>query len=200
MVYALTNLGYPHGVRHIGAAIKAKRKPLMTQGEFAARLGLTQPSVSAWEREESMPMVDLLPRIARVLGCSVEDLVVGLDPAYDETRVTSSGSPMVQAGPSNASAPDAQPDPRRPDDVPATRSLGRVDIPATLAAPEAAIYLTTLARDLTETLAVRIRAVAQALLAREIESATGIAAGLRTDPAPHSQPHDRRRRKHRRGA
>jgi len=58
----------------------------MTQGDFADRLGLTQPSISAWERDEALPSADQLPRIARVLGCSVEDLVVGVDPAYDRLR------------------------------------------------------------------------------------------------------------------
>jgi transcriptional regulator with XRE-family HTH domain len=77
---------YDAPVGHIGAAIKAKRKPLMTQGAFAAKLGLTQPSISAWEREESQPTADLLPRIAVVLQCSVDDLVSGIDPAYDKHR------------------------------------------------------------------------------------------------------------------
>jgi transcriptional regulator with XRE-family HTH domain len=192
---------YDAPVGHIGAAIKAKRKPLMTQGEFAARLGLTQPSVSAWEREESLPTADILPKIARVLGCSLDDLMSGIDGEYDRTRtVTSSGSPPVQTGSSNASDPYAPATPRRADDGPATRRLEPVTIPDHLDAAQAAVYLNELSRDLSDTIAARIRAVAEALSARELESAVDVTAGVRAADRPHDQPHARRRRAHRRGA
>ncbi len=81
----ISNLAMLQGVG-LGATIRARRKPLMTQGEFAKRLGLSQPSVSDWERDESLPPSDLLPHIALLLGCTVEDLVSGIDTRYDESR------------------------------------------------------------------------------------------------------------------
>jgi putative transcriptional regulator len=199
VVYALLNLGYSPGVTHIGAAIKAKRKPLMTQGQFAAKLGLTQPSVSAWERGDSMPTADILPKIARVLGCSLDELVVGLDPVYDKSRVTYPGTPPADDGSANASDPYAPATPRRADDGPATRHVEPA-IPESLAADSAAPYLFDIARELAETTAARLRAIAEALVTREAESPDRPATGVRTDADPHHQPHARQRRTHRRGA
>jgi transcriptional regulator with XRE-family HTH domain len=85
-VYADIDIGYAAAVSAIGKAIQARRKPLMTQAEFARKMGLSQPSVSDWERGESLPPADQLPRIATVLECSVEDLVVGVDDSYDQLR------------------------------------------------------------------------------------------------------------------
>jgi transcriptional regulator with XRE-family HTH domain len=186
-------------VRHIGAAIKAKRKPLMTQGEFAAKLGLTQPSVSAWEREDSMPTADILPKIARILKCSVDDLVIGLDAEYDRVRATYPVPAVREDGASNASEAYAPATPRRADDGPATRHVEPA-IPESLAADSAAPYLFDIARELAETTAARLRAIAEALVAREAESPDRPATGVRTDADPHHQPHARQRRTHRRGA
>lgn len=50
----------------IGESIRGRRKPLMTQEEFAAKLDLSQSSISQWERGDSLPSADLLPRIHRL--------------------------------------------------------------------------------------------------------------------------------------
>jgi len=81
------------GLVGIGEAIKALRKPRLTQDEFAEKLGLSQSSISQWERGDSLPSADLLPKIARVLDCSVEDLVVGVDAAYDRVRKAHTAPP-----------------------------------------------------------------------------------------------------------
>lgn len=47
----------------------------MTQKEVAARLGIQRPSVTNWERGRNGPSKHLLPRLAELYGCSVEDLL-----------------------------------------------------------------------------------------------------------------------------
>ena len=46
----------------------------LTQAELARELGASRVSVSNWETGASWPSAQLLPKIAEVLGCSVEDL------------------------------------------------------------------------------------------------------------------------------
>ena len=43
----------------------------MTQGELAAELGVDRSSITKWETGEAMPRASLLPKIARVLSCSI---------------------------------------------------------------------------------------------------------------------------------
>jgi transcriptional regulator with XRE-family HTH domain len=178
------------------ARAKARREALKISGvELAARLRVSNQRVSDWEAGRyPNPRIDTLAKLAAALGVRVDDLV------GDDFGVTYPGSPPVQAGSSNASDSYAPATPRRADDGPATRRLEPVTIPDHLDAAEAAVYLTDLARDLADGTAARLRAVAQALLARELEHAIDVTAGVRgTDREPH-QPHARRRRTHRRGA
>lgn len=46
----------------------------MKQVEFAALLGVSQGTVSDWEREIYLPKARDLPRLAQVLGCTINDL------------------------------------------------------------------------------------------------------------------------------
>lgn len=46
----------------------------ITQKELAERLHTTRSSVAMWETGESRPRAEKLPEIARLLGCSVDDL------------------------------------------------------------------------------------------------------------------------------
>ena len=46
----------------------------MTQKELAHKLGVTQGAVSQWEKGIANPKVDKLPLLARILGCSIDDL------------------------------------------------------------------------------------------------------------------------------
>lgn len=41
---------------------------------LAGRLGVTRQCVYLWESGERLPAADKLPAIARVLGCSIDDL------------------------------------------------------------------------------------------------------------------------------
>ena len=47
----------------------------MTQRELAEQMNVTDKAVSKWERDLSCPDINSLPRLAEVLGISVEELL-----------------------------------------------------------------------------------------------------------------------------
>lgn len=52
------------------------RGAIPTQKEVAAILGVKGSAVSKWERGLSKPCADILPILAKLYGCSIEDLLV----------------------------------------------------------------------------------------------------------------------------
>ena len=50
-----------------------RRQYSLTQEEFGALVHVSPQAVSKWERGESYPDVLLLPTLARLLACSVND-------------------------------------------------------------------------------------------------------------------------------
>lgn len=65
-------------MKAIGAYIREQRTRLdMTQAEMAERLSLSAQSVSNWERGETTPDVALLPDLAMILDCSIDELLGG---------------------------------------------------------------------------------------------------------------------------
>lgn len=60
----------------IGETIRKRRKELgMTQEEVARRLGVTAPAVNRWENGNAMPDITLLSPLARLLSCSLDELL-----------------------------------------------------------------------------------------------------------------------------
>lgn len=56
--------------------IKTKRKRLdMSQEDLAKKLGISQPAVAQWESGVSRPNISLLPKLAEVLECTVDELL-----------------------------------------------------------------------------------------------------------------------------
>lgn len=47
----------------------------MTQGQLAEAVGCTQKDISRWERGVYSPRVDVLVKMAEVLGCSIDELI-----------------------------------------------------------------------------------------------------------------------------
>ena len=47
----------------------------MTQLELAEQMGVTDKAVSKWERDLSCPDVNSLPKLAQILGVSVDELM-----------------------------------------------------------------------------------------------------------------------------
>ena len=60
----------------LGAMIaELRKKQGMTQLELAEKIGVTDKAVSKWERDLSCPDISSLPRLAEVLGVSVDELM-----------------------------------------------------------------------------------------------------------------------------
>lgn len=52
-----------------------RREKGMTQKELAHMLNITDKAVSKWERDISCPDTQIIPRLAEILGTSVEELM-----------------------------------------------------------------------------------------------------------------------------
>ena len=62
--------------RSMGEVISSLRKEQnLTQKELAAKLNLTDKAVSKWERDVACPDTQTLPKLAEILGISVEELL-----------------------------------------------------------------------------------------------------------------------------
>lgn len=59
---------YSFKLRRIQAGLK--------QVDVAHELGVRQTTVSMWETDKSLPRTDLLPRIAKLYGCTVGELLI----------------------------------------------------------------------------------------------------------------------------
>lgn len=46
----------------------------MTQAELANKIGVTQPIVASWETGVKSPRAAKLPKLAQILGCTIDDL------------------------------------------------------------------------------------------------------------------------------
>lgn len=54
---------------------KAREKSGLTQQDLATLLGIDQSAVCCWETGRTQPRAKLLPQIAELLNCSVDDLL-----------------------------------------------------------------------------------------------------------------------------
>lgn len=54
-----------------------RRKSMnLTQDAVAAELGVSRSAVAMWESGKSFPRAELLPRLAKLLECTVDDLLL----------------------------------------------------------------------------------------------------------------------------
>lgn len=61
--------------------IKALRQTAgLSQEQLAHRMGVIRSAVANWEAEVSLPMTRDLPKLARCLGCSINDLFTNEQP------------------------------------------------------------------------------------------------------------------------
>lgn len=51
----------------------------MTQAQLAEKMGVTDKAVSKWERDLSCPDINSIPKLAEILGTTVEQLMQGED-------------------------------------------------------------------------------------------------------------------------
>jgi len=55
--------------------VELRKRAGLTQTELAEAIDVPQPTIASWEWSESPPRSDVLPRLAKVLGVSVDDLL-----------------------------------------------------------------------------------------------------------------------------
>lgn len=53
-------------------ALREQQK--LTQAELAHKLMVSQQAVAKWENGEALPSTGKLPELARILGCTIDDL------------------------------------------------------------------------------------------------------------------------------
>ena len=59
----------------LGENIRRFRKKMkMTQEELADKIGVSFQAVSKWENAQSAPDISLLPLLAKVFNCRIDDL------------------------------------------------------------------------------------------------------------------------------
>lgn len=75
------------------------REAEMSQVDLAGALGVGQGAVSKWKTGKTEPAVAMLPRIAVALGVSLDALLSGIDPTYDERAATTSKHSTLSAPP-----------------------------------------------------------------------------------------------------
>lgn len=69
----------------LGELIRTRRLDEgFSQEQLAGQLGVTQPSVSAWERGEAIPNLKAMVGLARVLGIRMSELAALVDGNHDE--------------------------------------------------------------------------------------------------------------------
>lgn len=54
---------------------EAREAAGLTQDALARELGVGRSTVAMWETGEALPRAGKLPELARILGCSVDDLL-----------------------------------------------------------------------------------------------------------------------------
>lgn len=60
----------------VSSFIRQKRKEFnLTQDELANQLGVTKASISKWELAQSYPDITMLPKIAELFSCSIDELL-----------------------------------------------------------------------------------------------------------------------------
>lgn len=53
----------------------ARKKAGLSQADVGAMLGVASAAVCQWETGKTMPRSSLLPKIAKIYGCTVDDLL-----------------------------------------------------------------------------------------------------------------------------
>ena len=80
----------------MGGFIAAKRQEKgLTQLELGERMGVTDKAVSKWERDISCPDIASIPKLAEVLGVSLEELMRTNEAAPNAQSKKESGSKLA---------------------------------------------------------------------------------------------------------
>ena len=72
----------------IGEIISYLRKEKgMTQNELAQKMSVTDKAVSKWERNLSCPDVNSIPKLAEILGTTVEELLAQMQQVNKKKQI-----------------------------------------------------------------------------------------------------------------
>lgn len=55
--------------------IAQRKKAGLTQMEVAKALGITDSAVNQWEKKKTFPKTEQLPKLAKLYGCTVDELL-----------------------------------------------------------------------------------------------------------------------------
>lgn len=55
-----------------------RKKKGLTQSELAQKLSVKRSALSMWELGRSNPSIKMLPRLAVILDCTIDDLIGGM--------------------------------------------------------------------------------------------------------------------------
>lgn len=53
----------------------AREKAKLTQNQVASAIGVNQSAVAIWETGRAKPRADKLPALAKLLGCTIDELL-----------------------------------------------------------------------------------------------------------------------------
>ena len=74
--YLLKNLGYSSNMQKFGHHLTELRQAAgLSQYDLAAKIGVAQTNISFWERGEKPPRGEVLPKLAQILGVSIDQLL-----------------------------------------------------------------------------------------------------------------------------
>ena len=80
----------------LGERIGSMRKARgLTQEALSEMMDVTPQAVSKWECSQSCPDIMALPRLARILGCSIDELLTGETPDVKEVDIVEGVEPEV---------------------------------------------------------------------------------------------------------
>jgi transcriptional regulator with XRE-family HTH domain len=82
-LYGNIPVGYASGVSLATNVRRLRRAAELTQAALSDRIGIGQSSISKWEKGQTDPELEMLPRLARALGVTVDELIRGVDVEYD---------------------------------------------------------------------------------------------------------------------
>ena len=54
---------------------KLREKKKLTQEDLAVMLGMKRSAISKWETGEALPRAETLKRLAKILGCTIDELL-----------------------------------------------------------------------------------------------------------------------------
>ena len=62
-----------------------------TQSELATKIGVSQQTIAKWESGNAFPLAGKLPEIAKILSCTIDDLLSDNKEVKNGTKLSKTG-------------------------------------------------------------------------------------------------------------